>query len=87
MKKSQLATPAGIDHDYNYLKGIEESIDHAHRLGADQGIDGNNASRTFKRASHPDSLLHKHCVAHNITVERAPLGMSRQKTNTSRTTK
>jgi hypothetical protein len=31
VKKSQLATPAGIDHDYNFLTSIERGLEKARR--------------------------------------------------------
>jgi hypothetical protein len=89
LKKSQLATPAGIDRDYNYLKSVERSVDVAHRDTRERGIGTftRDASKSVARARHPDSILQKYLVANNIHVLRAPKGMSRQKTNLTRATK
>ncbi|CAK3927236.1 Hypothetical predicted protein [Lecanosticta acicola] len=86
-KKSQLATPTGIDRDYNYLKGVELTIDHASRETQDRGIGVRGVSKTFNKNFHPDSNLQKYLRANNIQVQRAPRGMSRQKLNNTRNTK
>jgi hypothetical protein len=86
VKKSELATPAGIDHDYNYLKSVERTIDHASREAIDRGVNG-NASKVFGRGLHPESLLQRYLTTNRISVTRAPRGMSRQKSNQTRSTK
>lgn len=89
LKRSQLATPAGIDRDYNYLKGVERSIDVANREREERGVDvvEKAATKSIARARHPDSLLHKYYVENRIDVRPAPTGMSRQKMNKTRSTK
>ncbi|SMR58806.1 unnamed protein product [Zymoseptoria tritici ST99CH_1E4] len=87
VKKSELATPAGIDRDYNYLKSVERTIDHASREAQDRGVNGKDASKVFERGLHPESLLQRYLTMNRIAVNRAPRGMSRQKTNQTRSTK
>ncbi|KAK4973596.1 Box C/D snoRNA accumulation [Elasticomyces elasticus] len=88
LKKSQLATPSGLDQDFNYLKGIERSIDHASETllkPADGGTHQN--LRKVSTGWRPDSRLQKYLTENSITQERAPKGMQRQRQNTTRTTK
>lgn len=88
MKRSQLATPAGIDQDYNYLKSVERSIEHASRETSDRGVGGRSLNvKGSERGLHPESALQRYLSTNRINVERAPKGMSRQKTNQTRFTK
>lgn len=89
LKRSQWATPAGIDRDYNYLKGVERSIDVANREREERGVDvvGRAATKSLAQARHPDSALRKYYVENRIDIRQAPNGMSRQKTNQTRYTK
>ena len=88
VKKSQWATPTGIDHDYNYLKGVERTIDGASTNARQRGIGlETRSSKGVARAWNPESALSKYLRRNNITVEHAPIGMSRQRSNQTRTTK
>jgi hypothetical protein len=83
VKKSKLATPAGIDHDFNFISGLERSRGEAEQnlesrgvvsaAGGTLPIDSSNARRQIK--------------ATQVIVERAPIGLSRQKLNRTRWTK
>ncbi|KAL9052949.1 MAG: hypothetical protein Q9162_005066 [Coniocarpon cinnabarinum] len=75
VKKAQLATPRGFDHDYNYLTGLERTLDRADRDAQDMGLgeDANGDRRVEKRVAELD-----------IRWRRAPKGMSRQKENPTR---
>ena len=88
LKKSQWATPTGIDQDYNYLKSIERTIDdasqHVHEGG---NATDSPASKGASRGRHPDSSLQKYLIKNRITVDHAPKGMNRQKTNFTRVSK
>lgn len=44
-------------------------------------------SKNIARGQRPDSVLQRYLTDHRITVERAPFGMTRQKTNRTRPTK
>lgn len=88
VKKSQWATPAGIDHDYNYLKSVERKIDSAGQNAYERGIGFEaQSSKRAARARQPGSQIHKYLMQNRIHVEHAPVGMSRQKTNQTRVTK
>ncbi|KAL8792113.1 MAG: hypothetical protein Q9195_005288 [Heterodermia aff. obscurata] len=84
--RRDLATPKGIDHDYNYLTSIERQLDNAEREATgrgfllqderpgwrQQGLDGP------KKGEIPMKAAIEKCGA---IVERAPEGMARQKQN------
>ncbi|KAF3051463.1 hypothetical protein E8E11_010586 [Didymella keratinophila] len=78
MKKSELATPAGIDHDYNFLSGIERDLEKADKSVAERGLDvGLNARPKSDQSQKMDWQF----SAAGIKVIRAPKGMSRAKEN------
>lgn len=90
LKKSQLATPASVDRDYNYLKDIERNIDDASVDARERGVGGHPhpqsreaQSRNFRR----EGAFQRYLSENGIFVEYAPKGMSRQKSNRSRVTK
>ncbi|KAH9845017.1 HIT zinc finger protein [Teratosphaeria destructans] len=88
LKKSQLATPAGLDRDYNYLKGVERSINHAGFEVEDRGIGvGSASSKNVVKGWQTHGRLQEYLAKHHILLERAPRGMSRQKANSTRVTK
>ncbi|KAK3707502.1 Box C/D snoRNA accumulation [Vermiconidia calcicola] len=88
VRKSQWATPAGIDHDYNYLKSVERTIDGSSQDARSRGIGVEaTSSKGAYKAWHPQSGLQKYLNRNQITVDRAPVGMSRQKSNQTRVTK
>ncbi|KAL8994232.1 MAG: hypothetical protein Q9188_007126 [Gyalolechia gomerana] len=86
VKRSDLATPKGIDHDYNYLTSIERQFDIAERDLESRGIllydeNQNGAKkRGYKpvRGQVPLENAIKQC---RVVVDKAPKGMSRQKQN------
>ena len=81
VKSSDLATPAGIDHDFNFLVGIERALDQADRDVQDGTAGGN--SNTSSKAQEKAHLATR-IQAAGVTVQYAPLGMSRQKANQTR---
>ena len=82
VKRDQLATASGIDHDYNFLSGVERVFDRADKDREVRGI-GEVDTGTRKRWNN-HGPLQKYLRQNNIFVDRAPLGMSRQKANTTR---
>ncbi|KAL8732515.1 MAG: hypothetical protein Q9166_002729 [cf. Caloplaca sp. 2 TL-2023] len=83
LKRSDLATPKGIDHDYNYLTSVERQLDNAERNAQSGGIllyNGDQRKRLHQPAKGEVPLENaiKQC---RIVVDRAPKGMSRQKQN------
>ncbi|KAF2463312.1 uncharacterized protein BDR25DRAFT_113795 [Lindgomyces ingoldianus] len=78
VKKSQLATPAGIDHDYNFITGIERGLDRKEKDIQDRGLSVANAARTGPGKGEITEQRYK---AAGVNVIRAPKGLSRQKEN------
>ena len=80
--KSQLTTPAGIDHDYNFLSGIERTLDKAERVTTDKGVRVHQIGPGGKidLASRTRNVQQRYKDA-QVIVKYAPLGMARQKLN------
>ena len=89
MKRSHLATPRGIDHDYNYLTSIERQLDTAERDANYRGLIIHDATATSgnwkakrldgpKKGEEPMRKAFERC---GVIVERAPNGMSRRRHN------
>ncbi|KAL8983130.1 MAG: hypothetical protein Q9177_005064 [Variospora cf. flavescens] len=86
IKRSDLATPKGIDHDYNYLTSIERQIDSAERDCESRGIllfgEGqNDAKRKGQNPLKGEVSLENAIKRCRVVVDKAPKGMSRQKQN------
>ncbi|KAF2030132.1 hypothetical protein EK21DRAFT_112241 [Setomelanomma holmii] len=82
VKKSQLVTPAGIDHDYNFITGIERDIDKAEQ-GLKASGEGHTTSLPWSHQSQKGQTNYQHLEAAGVKVIRAPKGLSRQKENKS----
>jgi hypothetical protein len=90
--QSQLATPAGIDHDYNFLHSIEHRIERSEKaIVEDRGLvdrkelerarNGEN-SRPVKRSEAPgEAQIQRALTSMRTVVERAPRGMQRNQEN------
>jgi len=78
VRKSKLATPAGVDHDYNFIAGIERAFDGAERRLEESGLQANNSTG---KAQKRENALRQAVSRSEIIVEKAPLGMTRQKQN------
>jgi hypothetical protein len=87
VKKSQLVTPAGIDHDFNFLTGIERDIEKAEKGlgdgGSGSGTVGTTRSWSQSQASQKGQINYQHLEFAGVKVIRAPKGLSRQRENTS----
>ncbi|KAL2358295.1 HIT finger domain-containing protein, partial [Cryomyces antarcticus] len=83
VKKAQLATPAGIDQDYNFLTGVERAFDKADRDAESRGFDVRNAST---RHLAKGSALQQRLQAAGVIIDRAPPVMSRARDNHTRVT-
>lgn len=81
MKKSQLLTPAGIDHDFNFLSGIERNLDRADKVAAHASAAApSDGLSNRQRAGVPYAKLE---AAAGVNIIRAPQGLSRQRENKS----
>jgi hypothetical protein len=83
IKKNQLVTPSGVDHDFNFISGIEQSRD---RKGEQlQGRSIQDAQSRSARLNQP--AFRNRLQSAQVDIEYAPLGMSRQKLNRTTLTK
>lgn len=80
VKKSQLVTPAGIDHDFNFLSGIERNLENAERAVSATGVE---ALTGFKYRGQSGGVNYHRLEAAGVKVIRAPQGLSRQRKNKS----
>lgn len=82
MSKNCLATPAGLDRDYNFISTIEHAVDRAGHEQNDRGIDGKRPGLDSKRQINARGPpLQRALQNADIKVYRAPLGMNRQREN------
>lgn len=85
IKKSELATPSGFDHDYNYLKGLERTLEQA-----DEDVNFDKTgdfTKAVTRGRQKDSQLEQYFRENGITVEHPPRGMARDLQNKTRMSK
>ena len=87
LKISDLATPAGIDHDYNYLTSIEREFDKAESQLESNGLRLENDTKHSRQPLKGEVHLRNGLDKARVTVTKAPKGMSRNKTNTTRWSK
>lgn len=87
LKISDLATPAGIDHDYNYLTSIEREFDKAESQLESNGLRLENETKHSRQPHKGEVHLRNGLEKARVTVTKAPKGMSRNKTNTTRWSK
>ncbi len=87
-KRSELATPAGIDHDYNFLTSIERKIDSASRDATERGVilygdDDEEEGRRKRRKQlvKGEAPLKAALEKSEVIVTKAPAGMERAKQN------
>ena len=89
MKRNDLVTPSGIDHDYNYLTSIERQLDNAERDAIERGFLLENENSKIpawrqrglngpKKGEMPMKAAIEKC---GVIVEQAPEGMARRKQN------
>ena len=81
MKRADLATPKGIDHDYNYLTSIERELDHAEKDALERGFVLEEETRRSKRPMKGETKLNAAFERCRVIVTKAPKGMSRRKQN------
>ncbi|KAF2120693.1 hypothetical protein BDV96DRAFT_272286 [Lophiotrema nucula] len=81
VKRSQLATPAGIDHDFNFLTSIERGVEKAERYVDEKELDG---TPEVRRGPRKLEVLRKQYADAGVEVVHAPKGLSRHRENKTR---
>lgn len=83
--KAQLFTPAGIDHDFNFISGIQRSRAHLEtKVPQSMQIEGNSMRAGI--ASKNKNILDRLDMT-RVNIEWAPEGLSRQKLNQTKWSK
>ncbi|KAI9721980.1 MAG: hypothetical protein M1812_001938 [Candelaria pacifica] len=84
VKSKDLATPAGIDRDFNFLTGIERAFDEADRDAEARGIVVGKPERP-RPFSEKGKIPRQEAIDRTrVIVDRAPKGMTREKDNKTR---
>ena len=88
VKKSELATPAAIDRDYNFLTAVERHLDRAEQDILERGMpplvpdDFNFKKRhRWQKGEHNLSSAFQQA---RVRVKKAPIGLQRHKLNKTR---
>ena len=82
MKRADLATPKGIDHDYNYLTSIERELDFAEKNALSRGFVLEEETRIKRRNPVKGEIqLNAALERQRVIITRAPKGMTRRKQN------
>ncbi len=80
-KRHELATPASVDQDYNFISSVERSLQKADNDAADRGIDiADDARGKYNRVQ---ARLNVEIAKSGAIVLKAPAGLSRSKQNRS----
>jgi hypothetical protein len=81
-KRNELATPASVDQDYNFITSIERSLARADDEAAERGIDlATGARRKFVKGQARSNI---EIANSGAIVLKAPEGMSRNRQNKTR---
>lgn len=90
LKKKELTTPAAFDKDFNFITGIERSLERADRDAEHRGLcldlpDGNSHGNRKRRneLAKGEIPLQKGIEKSGVKVIKAPKGMTRSKQNQS----
>ncbi len=88
VKRSELATPAGIDRDFNFLVGVERHLDRAEQDIVHRKLPPLDHGSRTSGAKHGrpkgDGPLASSIRRARVTVEQAPKGLQRQRENRTR---
>ncbi|KAG5210037.1 Zf-HIT [Trichophyton interdigitale] len=91
LKRNELATPAAFDKDFNFLTGIERSLERAEVDAEARGIDlipnpdpdGGKAKKQRCDMARGELPLQRGMENSGVHIVKAPKGMTRNKLNTS----
>lgn len=81
-KRADLATPASVDQDFNFITSVERSLQHADDLVLNKGIDL-TPSGISRRGHEQKRKFETEVEDRRIHLIRAPKGLSRNKQNKS----
>lgn len=81
MPRADLATPKGIDHDYNYLTSIERDLDRAEKDVTSRGLVLEEEKRWSRQPVKGEKQFNAALQRCGVVVVKAPKGMTRSKQN------
>lgn len=86
VKRNDLATPTGIDRDFNFLVGIERHLENVEKDVEQRGIEVDQAEAPKpwarrKPLQKGEANINAGIARCRVTVERAPKGMQRSREN------
>lgn len=96
MRRNELATESAFDRDFNFITGVERSLERAERDAENRGIPidhepdaGENGVGQKRRRPNPglvkgEAAYLRAAANGRVNVVRAPRGMSRNRQNTSK---
>jgi hypothetical protein len=78
-------TPAGVDHDFNFLTAIERDIEKAENGIDTHGLSAPARTESWSQSAQKGAVNYQHLESSTfgLTVLRAPKGFSRQRENKS----
>ncbi|MCJ1245499.1 hypothetical protein MMC30_002703 [Trapelia coarctata] len=83
LKRSELATPKSFDQDFNFISGIERTIERADRNVTSRGVQLRGDQQAGRRDGpvKGEVQLQRAIERGGVVIEKAPVGMSRNTTN------
>jgi len=82
-RRAELATPASIDQDFNFITKVERSLQRADDEAAERGIDLTTPSDARRHGHDSRQKFDAEVERRGMTLIRAPRGLSRSKRNKS----
>lgn len=83
LKRSELATPKSFDQDFNFISGIERTLERADRDATSRGVQLRGVHQPPRRdgPAKGELQLQKAIDRCGVVIEKAPAGMSRSINN------
>jgi len=83
LKRSELATPKSFDQDFNFISGIERTIERADRDATSRGVQLRGDHKAGRRdgPAKGELQLQRARERCGVIIEKAPVGMSRNTNN------
>ena len=80
-KRKDLATPQSFDQDFNFISGVERSLERADQDAINRGIILDAEDYANKRPVKGEHRLGVELDQSGVQVRKAPIGMTRNKQN------
>lgn len=80
-KRKELATPQSFDQDFNFIAGVERSLERADQDALNRGVALDAHEQKGKRPAKGEHRLGVELERSGVQVRKAPVGMTRNKQN------